>query len=303
MDFHPKKFPPQKESPLLKSGAGFTFIETLVALSVLMILLGLILATYRRGNEDSILNREITLLMSRFRLAQEQTAGGTVGRYCEQPYYGISCQTDSNCPGGYACRSADAPKGGYVMAFNCDPKPESGAQWGWGFDYPKIGDVSKANTTPYFLFGERVSCDSNCYSGNDNNWVYGLADEKTSLFSRIVGDTVVSTFQLDNRAIFKDLQIISSNQEKYWCNSALPWRVVPVPSDYPLIATVRFKPSDGRQIEITNNVSIKTPSGYDWTKVEVMFGLRSRNTDCQVVAFSREGVVSKYLDTNCSFAN
>jgi prepilin-type N-terminal cleavage/methylation domain-containing protein len=43
MDFHPKKFPTQKENPLLKSGAGFTLIEVIVATAVFS--MAMVLAT------------------------------------------------------------------------------------------------------------------------------------------------------------------------------------------------------------------------------------------------------------------
>lgn len=285
-----------------KNQKGFSFIETLVALGILLILLGLVITNYSRGNDDSVLSREIALLMSKIRLAQEQTAGGTTGKYCENPNYGKTCTSNSDCADPAVCRAADTPIGGYAIAFNCDPN------YHWGLNYPVIGDATKVNTTPYFLFGDRVSCNSNCFSGFNMGWTYGTSDGLITMISPSIGDTLINIYQLDNKLVFKDLQITALNLEKYYCSSPLPWRglVIPghdaVPANYPLQATIRFKPSDGRQIEITNGVSTQTPGGNFWKQVEIMFGLKNRSTDCRVVIFTKEGVVGQYVDSNCSFA-
>jgi len=297
-----KKVNNQRKRLLVKSGAGFSMLEILVSLSILAILMAVVISNYRRGNDDSVLSREISLLASRIRLAQEQTTGGTTGKYCENPNYGKTCTIDSDCAGPAICHAADTPIGGYAVAFNCNP------QYQWGLNYPVIGDAVQANTTPYFLFGDRISCDTNCFSGSNNGWTYGTSDGLITMISPTVGDTLVNTYQIDNKLVFKDLQITALNLEKYYCSSSLPWGGQPVtghdtvPVDYPLRATIRFKPPDGRQIEITNGVSTQMPGGNPWKQVEIMFGLKNRNTDCRVVIFTKEGVMGQYVDSNCSFA-
>ncbi|PIS40710.1 MAG: hypothetical protein COT26_01890, partial [Candidatus Kerfeldbacteria bacterium CG08_land_8_20_14_0_20_43_14] len=186
---------------------------------------------------------------------------------------------------------------------NCNP------QYQWGLNYPAIGFLAEANTTPYFLFGDRVSCGTNCL--DTSKWKYNTADGLITFLNQTQGDTLVSTYQLDSKVIFKDLAIKAKNLDMYTCNpnppESLPWHGATVsgfgsvPADYPLQATINFLPPDGRTISITNGVSAELSTGIDWKQVEIMFGLKSRNTDCRVVIFTKEGVIGQYVDSNCDF--
>ncbi|MFA6588022.1 MAG: type II secretion system protein [Patescibacteria group bacterium] len=298
---------------MAKLKKGFSILEILVTIGITALLMGVVIGNYRRGGDDSILEKEINLLMTRVRLTQEQTAGGTTGKYCENPNYGKTCSVDSDCPSSTTCLEADTPKGGYAIVFNCDPSYQ------WGLDYPKMDvmdDVTETNTTPYFIFGDRLSCNSNCFNNLNFDWSYIDSDGLITLINSspminppTIGDTLVNTYELDNKLVFKDLQIVSSNLEMYSCKSInlsdLRGRPVPdhgvVPAEYPLQATIRFKPPDGRQLEITDGVRTQTPGGNNWQKVSVMFGLKDRNTDCKIVSISKDGFITKDNDPNCSF--
>ncbi len=56
---------------------GFTLIEIIVAMGIMMLTLGLILANYNQGKSASLVSREAALMMGRIRLTQEQTSAGT----------------------------------------------------------------------------------------------------------------------------------------------------------------------------------------------------------------------------------
>ncbi len=326
---------------MLKSGAGFTFIETLVAIGILLALLAVVLANYRRGNDDSVLNREVSLMMSRVRYAQELTSAGTISKHCQAPHYnkqcssdaectsfpgtglkgcqpkhcslttGTTCASDVDCPGGEKCISATlTPEGGYVMAFNCKPD-YANYPWDYYANYPQIG----LGPIPYFLFAERIDCKNDCYVRFNTSWVYDKSDGIISFYlanpfppgANPKGETVVEIFKPSRQIVLRDIQLISG-VDKYSCQTGSPWRNrtiagKTIPADYPLQATVNFKTPDGRKSMLTDNISKTTPAGFEWTKLEVMLGIKNRTTDCRVVSITKDSVISQSLDENCSFSS
>ncbi|MFA6042740.1 MAG: type II secretion system protein, partial [Patescibacteria group bacterium] len=62
----------------MRKVAGFTLIEALVVIAITGIMLGVLLANYRRSNENSLLIREVASVMSHIRLAQETAASSKI---------------------------------------------------------------------------------------------------------------------------------------------------------------------------------------------------------------------------------
>ncbi|MEK7570025.1 MAG: GIY-YIG nuclease family protein [Patescibacteria group bacterium] len=73
-----------------QGGAGFTLIEVIIAVGISVGLLAFVLANYYRGGDDSALNKETSLLMSRIRFAQEEANSGKTFGYCYH-FTGTSC--------------------------------------------------------------------------------------------------------------------------------------------------------------------------------------------------------------------
>ncbi|MFA6588023.1 MAG: type II secretion system protein [Patescibacteria group bacterium] len=334
MNFDQKKINNQHERPFLKSGAGFTLIETLVAMGIMLALLSVILANYRRGNDDSVLNRETAMLMSNIRLAQEETAAGQILRFCTTNI-GQTCKTDSDCPTGDTCNpTQETPKGGYGIVLGC----KNGTVVGTTLPWIEHGvDISNPNNpNAYFLYGDNLSCvGSTAYNScfPMNPLLYN-PNGPTSYDRRIgswqtgenYGDTLEKEVVLNDKVKIKDFKLTrgtDSNLTYYTCdvsNTGLsadhysPWSlsgaIIPgintvVPANYPLQLYINFSPPTGRQTYISDNIEYFLPGGPNltdiWLKAEIMLGVKNRDTDCQVVTVTKEGMISRSVDADCKF--
>ncbi|RJO59521.1 hypothetical protein C4546_01440 [Candidatus Parcubacteria bacterium] len=341
MDFHPKKFPTQKESSLLKSGAGFTLIETLVATGILLGLLAVVLANYQRGAQESALHREAELFMSNIRLVQEQTAAGQIVNYCLH-YVGADCLTGCS---GYSCSpKQETPKGGFGLLVGCQLNSEPGWDQPWiiygaNNSYPSQNSTKKQ---AYYLFSDNRACWNNtgtdycCYPLTNFSCIgydEGTGDAAsgsdgivtTRQFTLLKGDTLEREHVLDKQIEFKDLRLTryvqtTGSLKTYSCRSVhpdnhTPWRNLKVPqtnsmviSNYHLAALLRFLPPNGRKVVISDNIADYPPDAAGqpdknnpWLKAEVMLGIKNRATDCRVVSVSKEGVISQSVDSDCAF--
>lgn len=300
------------------NGRGFTLVEILVSVGIFAILLGLILANYRRGSDDSVLARETLLLMSRVRLAQEQSAAGAVAGYCELGNSDAVCTQNSDCTGG-ACNPS-TPSGGFGIFASCS-----------------TGETFNDNHWPdrnhYWVFADRVQCQRDCFPFNAQenlNWdapndAFHNIDAGTDhLFSsskwgaEYRGDTIGEEFTLDAKVTLLDLRLSEAgdSNKAVTCNSKSAWKGILEPSpmpaltvdnNYPLQAVVHFQSPDGRSTTISDNVSTKTPvagvfTGKVWGEAHFMLALKARPTqDCQVVRVTKDGIVTKYIDADCQF--
>ncbi|MEK7639825.1 MAG: type II secretion system protein [Patescibacteria group bacterium] len=299
---------------LTKSGAGFTLVETLVAVGVFAILMGLVITNYRRGNDDSILSREAALLMAQLRVAQEQTAAGRVTPYCHPGNSDTPCV---GCAEEQTCTQS-SPSGGYGVFFSCSTDTTGDNHW--------------PDRDHYFTFGDRVQCQKNCFP-----FIYDDAahwDSNVPAFRKIdaasdhlfssgglspgpYGDTIASQNTFDSKVKIIDLQLIESgvNGGKATCVSLSPWigkQPLPgdaVPAGYPLQATIHFPAPDGRQVVISDNISTKTPTSVigftgdqPWKEANIMLALKARpSTDCRVVRVTKDGIISQSTDADCQF--
>ncbi|MEK7631755.1 MAG: GIY-YIG nuclease family protein [Patescibacteria group bacterium] len=160
-----------------QSGAGFTLVEITVAMGITFAMLAFFLANYTRGNKDSVLNREVNLVMANMRYAQELTSSGRTVKYCSF-FSGQQCVTDAdcrckaptNCLGitGTAteydvCTDEKSPPGGYAVVFSCTivaaVDNTEGPNKGYiPFQYPHtIGSptVVSNNSYPINYYGKR----------------------------------------------------------------------------------------------------------------------------------------------------
>ncbi len=304
---------------------GFTLVEILVATGIFIGLLGLILANYRRGNDDSILSRETILFMSRLRLAQEQTAAGTVAGYCKVGNPDATCASENDCTtmGSTTC-TVNTPSGGFGIVASCS----AGS--------PAFGNNHWPDQSHYFMFGDRVQCQRNCFPfvwADGLNWpnppdtAFVNVDQGTDhLYSSddwgslYKGDTIAATYTLDPKVTILDMQLLENGTTgKVTCANNSPWEntaepapqpLTPVPNDYPLQAVVHFPTPDGRTIILSDNVSTTTPTvpslnlsgGKAWKEVHFMLALQQRTTnDCQVVRVTKDGIITKLNDDDCQF--
>lgn len=304
---------------------GFSLIEILVATGIFIGLLGLILANYRRGNDDSILARESILLMSRLRLAQEQTAAGTVAGFCKVGNPDASCASENDCTlmGASTC-TVNTPSGGFGIVASCSPGSVA------------FGSNHWPDTSQYFMFGDRVQCQRNCFPfvwSELLNWpnppgnAFVNVDQGTDhLFSSddwgslYKGDTIAETYTLDPKVVLLDIQLLENGTTgKVACANNSPWEnmaepspqpLTSVPDNYPLQAVVHFPTPDGRTIILSDNVSTKTPAvpslnlngGQAWKEIDFMLALKQRPTqDCQIVRVTKDGIITKLHDDNCQF--
>lgn len=337
MNFNRKKINNQQERLFLKSGAGFTLIETLVATGIMLALLAVVLANYRRGNDDSALNREVSLLMSNVRLAQEQTAAGQILKYCEH-YVGHTCKFNGDCPSSSDCagnpvclcnnygNSDETPKGGFGVLFGC-------RQTGYTFPWIEKGANNPDNPNGYFIYGDNRKCVATapyiCFppdfvslnTSGLTNFDGRVSTQK--LTNGFKGDTLQNGLIINEKIKIKDIRL-SNSSASYYCAGAgnlkySPWRnqTPPgtnslVPSTYPLQIFVRFLPPGGRALAISDNVGGAFPPvpGTDtpdlnnpWLKADIMFGLKNRDTDCKVITITKDGAINQSVDSNCSFTN
>lgn len=308
----------------MKHPKGFSLLEILVATGIFIGLLGLIMANYKRGNDDSVLSREAILLMSRLRLAQEQTAAGTVAGYCKVGNPDAMCASEADCTAlGSATCTVNTPSGGFGIMASCST--------GTSFSNNHWPDESH-----YFMFGDRVQCQRNCFpfawaeglnwpNPPDTNFVnmdqgtdhLFSSDDWGSLYK---GDTIAATYTLDAKVTLLDMQLLENGTAgKVRCANNSPWAgkaeptpqpLAIVPANYPLQASVHFPTPDGRTIILSDNVSTKSPAvpslnltgGYVWKELDFMLALKERTTkDCQLVRVTKDGVIMKLTDADCQF--
>jgi len=343
MNFHRKKINNQPKRLFVKSGAGFTLIETMVAMGIMLALLAVVLANYRRGNDDSTLNREVSLLMSNIRLAQEQTAAGQIQKFCGH-HIGQACSSNLDCNYGVGEKCMvkvdditlwplETPKGGFGILVGCY---NTNGNWSLYMPWIEKGVNNPSGVNAYFIYGDNRACSatvSNCCFPMDIGTCYDsqgptasdgrIGSQKGSTWWGYKGDTQQKAFQLGTNISIKDIRL-SSGTSSYYCLADgnpkySPWRNQKptgtnsqVPSNYPLQILVRFLPPDGRNLMISDNVGGAFPpnSGNGtqdfespWLTVDIMIGLKKRSTDCKVVTVTKDGVVSQSVDSNCSFAN
>jgi type II secretory pathway pseudopilin PulG len=300
--------------------AGFTLVEVIISVGILTMLSAMIIVNYRRGNDDSALNREIAVLMSNIRLAQEQTAGGLVTNHCSV-YTGQACTGDSDCAsGGGVCvpDPVNVPYGGYAVAFSCQDIPG-------GINYP----LAYNGKTQYGVFAENRSCALNAGAGCfpvqaaavDPEVVTGVTDGRVSYVGTLAtgyfGDTLQNFIKLKNKIEIKNIKLTSFDNSTVKCGEDSPWLGRPVPDTgstvaalYPIQALIRFIPPDGRTTAISDNIAAGKPTADNkvdsaklWVKAEIILGVEGRLTDCRTVMVTDAGMVSQRMDASCDFSS
>ncbi len=289
-------------------------------MGIFSVLLGLILARYNRGSDDSLLVRQAALLVADIRLAQEQTSAGTTIRTCTEDT-GTLCTADSQCSPG-TCQAETTPAGGYGVLFTC-PQPA----------YPASQLATSAlGASRYVTVADFVQCGSTgalCYPpvfGDGSQWTTNAADGIASVYeilSRSKGDPQTAQHDLDAKVSIVDIQLTETQSAaKVRCRNGAylggsPWngKLEPVhaddvPPDYPLQAFIRFLPPGGRAVVLNDNISdtaavdgVIGTTGKSWSQVDIMLGLKNRVIDCRVIRMTKEGVISQHIDENCSFAS
>ncbi len=303
-----------RTSPM-RQRKGFTIIEALVVITITGILLGVLLANYRRSNENSLLIRETASIMSRIRLAQETAASqkttenqmhGDLTQFCENSIH-TECENDSHCTGfpGLARCVNMPPAGGEVIRFEC-----------FGSEY--------------YWYSDTVKCTANCFDGSmdpptivndsDNIIIHGR-DSDTGTLPH-TDDYKRDIFQFDPKIELKDLRVSNAvasakctgpgGNRTVWNGDTTPAPTSSVvPIDRELNATIQFtsEPGDafsaniGRKVILTDNVAPTSNDGAHtpWSKVEIMIGLTNRNTDCRVITMTNTNVLTETVDANCAF--
>ncbi|MEK7518694.1 MAG: prepilin-type N-terminal cleavage/methylation domain-containing protein [Patescibacteria group bacterium] len=166
---------------------GYTLIEIIVAISIIMLVLTLVMANSRRGGNDSVLARETNLLMSRLRYAQELTASGSILRYQGGAYSGASCLTNNQCNFkctlsknvADSCGTYDGPDDGTepdlinpVTSCQCCPvsgvapgncengkeTPQGGFAVGFSCRSDYGGVQAQLGSESYYLVADRIKC-------------------------------------------------------------------------------------------------------------------------------------------------
>lgn len=288
-------------------------------MGIFTVLLGLILARYNRGSDDSLLVRQAALLVADIRLAQEQTSAGATIRTCSQDT-GTLCTADSQCFPG-TCLAEQTPAGGFGVLFTC-PQPA----------YPASQLATSAlGATRYATVADVVQCGSGelCFPpvyGDGSQWTTNAADGLVSVYeilSRQKGDPQTARHDLNTKVTIRDIQLTEmQSAATVRCRSGVylggsPWnaKLEPlhadqVPPDYPLQALVRFLPPGGRSVVLNDNISDTAAvdgaigtTGKSWVHVDIMLGLTNRMTDCRVVRVTKEGVITQQTDENCSFTS
>ncbi len=290
----------------MRQRKGFTIIEALVVITITGILLGVLLANYRRSNENSLLIRETASIMSRIRLAQETAASAqTYGTFCENALH-TECVDDGTC----------APLAGVPK--KCIAKPPPGGEALW---------FSCNSEDHYRWMGDTNKCTGDCFVTPDGT-VENEADNLITLNGNWP-DFEREKFYFDLKIELKDIQLTRNTAgvlSPFRCNSGTqptggaPWKgqslATPpnptnsaVPNTWPLEVMVQFTtdPGDqlsanvGRKVNLSDNVSLFPPGGGVWEKAELMIGLTNRNTDCRVITMTNTNVLTDTVDANCAF--
>lgn len=243
----------------LRPKPGYTLIEIMVVVVIMGILLTVVLANYGRGKDDSILQREMSLLIGRLRLAQEQTAAGKEVRYCEI-FHGSSCKIDTNDPlcleddltTQHQCNKAITPPGGYIATFSCGNALYKQAS---DIGEPKHPNLSEDAYTHYYVFadtdkrtiyadyGTKVECDdptvTDCFEVSRQNFAEDTelnakdSDGTDSIVSYVGkhglyhGDTLIADYTLDEKVTIYDVFIKAETEVQiYSCQGTKkvsPW--------------------------------------------------------------------------------
>lgn len=159
---------------------GFTLIEVLVAVGISLAILVFVVANYRGSNKDSVLSKEVALVMANLRYAQELTASGKTIKHCSF-FTGQECTSNADCKcapptdctpitGSSTpdiCTGEILPAGGYAVVFSCTPNGNLNA----GIrdnEYPStVGaphSPGEGMILPYYgkraysIFAELISC-------------------------------------------------------------------------------------------------------------------------------------------------
>jgi type II secretory pathway pseudopilin PulG len=280
---------------------GFTLLETLVAVGITVLLLGLLLANYRRSNENSLLERQVQSIMGQIRLAQETAAAGkTLEKYCDNNPSNL-CNGNGDCGVGQVC-TAKPPIGGEVVVFSCganDTAPER---------------------TKYAWYGDTFSCNATCFTalvGGTRNLSDAIITGNTS-GSPVTSDTphAESPFLLESGTFIKDLRVVDSVNPNalYNCTNRSPWNGNPVPGrnstpmNWPFQVAVRFIPPTGRQVAVSDNIAPGSVAGMaanpkvPWSKIEIMVGLKNRPKNCRIISITRDNVLTDRNDDDCNIA-
>ena len=257
-------------TPHHRQPRGFTLIE--ISLTVLLsgILIALVTANYRRANQDSLLQREASLLMSRLRLAQEETASGKssffcyhrTGKACTCPLVDGKCDAtynppecaDACCPqNGTSCDAASAlPLGGFGMVLSCPARNGVTSYEAYSTTIPltDLPSILNAKTTYYELadrqncFGSGTGTSGRCfptkYDVMSNGGLFPADGLLTLLYttSDSKGDTFVAKYDVDKQVSVHDLRVTWAKNPpamaKPWvsCGEDSPWEGKNVPNLY-----------------------------------------------------------------------
>lgn len=256
-----------------------------------------------------------------------------------------SWQTCPCCPdpSNLACdQGKETPQGGFAVGFSC--LNNTGADTADSHfitadpqDNPQIVYAR----SKYYLVAERLKCVGNidyrnCFPLNSlplgDPWDSSESDGIISMLREdYKGDTTKEKYVVDSIVQIINLRLTYTKpislpaiaalpaEEKisFTCADKSPWYrlnvAVPdvsgekVTSQYPIQATVRFVPPDGRVVDLNDNIYefAPTATGADPTNpvksVEVMLKLKKRNTDCRVVTITKAGAISQAVDNDCAF--
>lgn len=292
-----------------KQSVGFTLVEVLIVIGIFGVLSAMVITRYSRGNEDSLLTRQVAQTIADIRLAQEQTASGASVRYCTFAT-GKLCTKDSDCPLDTCSIDPVTPPGGMAVLFSCPSTAYTQQQLYFIED----------KTTKYYTYADAVACKTGvCFEPAwgivGEEWIIGASDGLISSYvdsTYLRGDPLFATHAIVPKVEIKDLQLVESvTNAAFNCTTGSPWNgnTNPepihndlVPADYPLQALVRFPAPDGRKTMISDNISSTTPLGNAWARIDIMLGLTARASDCRVISITKEGVISQSVDANCDFA-
>ena len=226
-------------------------MEVLVSMGILLALMVVVLANYRRGNDDSSLNRETSLLIANIRFAQEQTAAGQTIKFCGHNI-GDKCEKNSDCSESSSNPNCmlqndlitpwplETPKGGYGLLLSCySPGNYSKMPWiQYGVNNPN-------NKFAYYVYADNRKCDvdldgngvplgSNCCFPLDMqclDWEGPTATDGRISDVRFgppyvyKGDTQQLEAQLPANVIIKDFRLTryiagaTSTIKNYYCNA------------------------------------------------------------------------------------
>lgn len=297
---------PRTTLKYLQSGAGFTLVEVLIVMGIFAILSAMVLVRYNRGNEDSLLTRQVAVTIADIRLAQEQSAGGTTVRYCSVDT-GKVCTNNADCSMG-TCNADSAPPGGMAVLFSCPSN----------YNQQQLYYAEAGTTTKYYTYADAVSCAS-WACANPAVWSPNATDGIIGSYlsaGKLKGDPLVATHTFVSTVVVKDIQLVENETNTtFRCTATAPNNVSPwngntepvhntiVPGDYPLQALIRFPAPDGRKTAISDNISSVTPLGKSWSRIDIMLGLTTRAIDCRVISVTKDGVISQKVDPDCNLAS